>query len=39
MATPPLFMGGSQSSLTKTLSVVVEITVYCKFIGGEGEPR
>ena len=34
MATPPSFRGGSQSSLTTTLPVVVGV----RFIGGEGEP-
>ena len=38
MATPPSFTGGSQSSLTATLSVVVGVRVEVKFIGGEGEP-
>ena len=35
MAAPPLFRGGSQSSLTAALSVAVG---ECKFIGVEGEP-
>ena len=36
IATPPSSRGGSQSSLTVTLSVVFR--VYCKLTGGEGGP-
>ena len=38
IATPPSSRGGSQSSLTVTLSVAVVFRVYCKLTGGEGGP-
>ena len=38
IATPPSSRGGSQSSLTVTLSVAVVFRVYCKFTGVEGGP-
>ena len=38
IATPPSSRGGSQSSLTVTLSVAVVFRVYCKLTGVEGGP-